>query len=443
MSGNVIHTLACVCTLGFEDVCVRELRGRLADASEDTIEVLPSSCAVTEGRVVVEGRTLYRGDTGCATVLVSTNRDPNSLIHATRSIPYWFAYLAHSATLPTATNGGSRTVNDADHAELELIPELLRRADWISALRTWRAHIGTTDKDDDAPPSFAGRCVRGGNHSFNSQDVALKIGQGVGAVFPSWKVDLKNPAVEVIAIILNETVFLGLHLRTPRTGDKHFNKCKFPTEVRPAIPARTLTTAASSSSSSTSAAEATALAAASAAVGPTVKPSTAFLMLSLLQLHPHELVVDVTCSIGTALIEAAIGHACVALGGDCDERLAPIQRNAASLGGSRLVAYFFTTLIFLIVFTPTHTVPPYCLAMKPRRRAVSVGGPIAAVAGGSGRRSRPGGTVVQNGSAEASTKVLSAHENTDPHRTDCPCARAVNGAGGDSHSVPPAFGRRP
>ena len=133
----------------------------------------------------------------------------------------------------------------------------------------------------------------------------MKIGEGVLAKLPHWRVNLTHMSSEVIAVVLNETIFLGIHLRHP--DHKAFAKSKFPSEIR--RPVVSLTS--------------------SGTLSPSLRPSTAYLVLSLLQARPCELFLDATCSFGTSLVEASYAHGCIAIGGDCDLSLTSQQCNNA------------------------------------------------------------------------------------------------------------------
>jgi hypothetical protein len=307
-----IHALAGVCLAGCESEVAEDIIKfcRSEGDADALVEVLPSSLLQTEAVATIHGKVLYRGDTGCGKLTVKTTVSPKRMIGMIRSVQYWFSFVAFSTQLDSSAIASKQHQSSSPACkELDLIATLVTQADWASALDTWTEYSGM---DSGGPVSFCGRCVRSGNHAFNSQDVAEKIGDALLRLprFSNWKVDLTSMDVEVIALVLNETILLGLHL--PHPGQKPFLKCKLPTEVRtPTLPTQSLVS--------------------SGVVGTTVRPSTAYMILALLRARPYEVVVDATCSVGTALVEAAYGHKCLAVGGDSDERLNGLQRdNAAS-----------------------------------------------------------------------------------------------------------------
>lgn len=308
------YTLAASCLAGCETEVAADVLLFLRSEGDEhaSVDVLPSSALKTEAIACINGKTLYRGDTGCAKLIIRTTISPKHIIATIRSCQYWFSFIAFSTQLDSSAAATSKqsqaAASTASSKTLDLIGTLLAQADWTPALDAWTDCVG---KDTSGTVSFCGRCVRSGNHSFNSQDVATKIGEAILGLprFSNWKVNLTSMEVEVVALVLNETILLGLHLAHP--GQKPFLKCKLPTEVRtPTLPTQSLTT--------------------SGVVGATVRPSTAYVMLSLLRARPYEVVVDATCSVGTLLVEAAYDHKCFALGGDADERLTGLQRDNAT-----------------------------------------------------------------------------------------------------------------
>jgi tRNA G10 N-methylase Trm11 len=57
---------------------------------------------------------------------------------------------------------------------------------------------------------------------------------------------------------------------------------------------------------------------------PSMKPSTAYTLLSLACPRLGEVVIDLSCSSGSLIVEAAFAHNCVAIGGDNDLSLIPV-----------------------------------------------------------------------------------------------------------------------
>ena len=293
-----------MCLAGCEDVIVIDILSFLKDKHHDsnaTCTILAYSSIRTEAVAEINGKKLYRGDTGCGKIVVTTKISPTVIVNAIRSVQYWFAYLSFSDKLSTTIK---KTEVEKTHDELDHVTELLRDADWDKALNTWSDFTGL-DSAEVTNITFCGRAIRNGTHTFSSQEIAMKIGEGVLSKFPLWKVNLTQMEAEIIAVVLNETILLGIHLRHP--DHKSFAKSKFPTEIRrPVIP---LTSSGSMS--------------------PSLRPSTAYVILSLLQAHPYEIFLDATCSIGTSLVEASYAHGCVAVGGDCDISLTGQQCNNA------------------------------------------------------------------------------------------------------------------
>ena len=101
--------------------------------SNATCSILAYSSLQTEASAEINGKNLYRGETGCGKIVVTTIISPTVIINAIRSVQYWFAYLSFSDKLPTTiTNSGGNEVDGLDH-----VIELLRDADWKGALDSW------------------------------------------------------------------------------------------------------------------------------------------------------------------------------------------------------------------------------------------------------------------------------------------------------------------
>ena len=322
-----------VCLAGCEDVVVVDILSFLKDKHHDvsaTCSVLSYSSIQTEASAEINGKKLYRGDTGCGKIIVTTIISPSVIVNAIRSVQYWFAYLSFSDKLPISTK---KTDTEKTHDdELNHVTDLLRDADWTTALKTWSEFTGLDPEAKNI--TFCGRAIRNGTHSFSSQDIAMKIGEGVLTKQPHWKVNLTEMVSEIIAVVLNETLLLGIHLRHP--DHKAFAKSKFPTEVRK--PVLSLTSSSSGSMS------------------PSLRPSSAYVILSLLEARPNELMVDATCSFGTCLVEASYGYGCVAIGGDCDIGLTEQQRNNAksSMETARCHGHRIPAMMEILLWGASH-----------------------------------------------------------------------------------------
>eukprot|EP00752_Nemacystus_decipiens_P012903 g11421.t1 len=134
--------------------------------------------------------------------------------------------------------------------------------------------------------------VRDGRHPFGSVEASPRLGGAVWSVNPGWTVDLKQYDVEVVAVILERSVVVGLALDGDRT--KRCSNGRIPREDKGFIETGTRISS--------------------------LRPSTAYLMLCLAKPTAGDVVVDCMCGVGTIPFLGASWFPDVFLfGGDVDD----------------------------------------------------------------------------------------------------------------------------
>eukprot|EP00903_Cladosiphon_okamuranus_P006217 g6110.t2 len=134
--------------------------------------------------------------------------------------------------------------------------------------------------------------VRDGRHPFGSVEASPRLGGAVCTVNPGWTVDLKQYDVEVVALILERSVVVGLALDSDRT--KRCSNGRIPREDKGLVE-----TGKRISS---------------------LRPSTAYLMLCLAEPAAGDVVVDCMCGVGTIpLLGASWFPNVFMFGGEVDE----------------------------------------------------------------------------------------------------------------------------
>ena len=277
-------TLVAICLGGLESVVMEDI-ARLAPAGA-TIRQFSRS-KVTSSAIEVEGMLIDRGECGCGKILISNIYD-YQFIHVVRSVQHWLVYLAESTTVPSKKVEGIEHIQNTVPAGDAL----------ISAVSSWKNCLSKTGAakfqeflSDSRPAKFCVRAIRDGEHGYTSLDIAGKIGESVLSK-TNWTVDLVNMDFEIIALVLAETLLIGINIPTLSPA---FLKSKLPGEIRPPVVPSGITSG--------------------------MRPSTAYVLVQLAKPQPGDILVDAMCGGGAALIEAAYSHGCIAIGGDVDNEL--------------------------------------------------------------------------------------------------------------------------
>ena len=200
-------TFVAVCVGGLEDEVVMDIASFLPPNT--IIDSLPKSTNRANA-VEVNGKWLRTGESGCGKIVVR-NVQECSFIHSVRSVQHWLVYMADSLTVPTNAISG-----------IEHIQHLTSKMDFDATLKTWidclpdvvsrKAHL-VNMLNRERPPKFCVRCIRDGEHKFTSLDVAMKIGETVLSK-TNWTVDLCNMDFEIIALLMSETIVIGINVLT-------------------------------------------------------------------------------------------------------------------------------------------------------------------------------------------------------------------------------------
>jgi cytochrome-b5 reductase len=182
---------------------------------------------------------------------------------------------------------------------------LLTEGHWDRAAASWRHHHGA-----GAPgTSFRVATLRGGaKHTFSSRQLDAALGAVISDTLqPSWTVELKQPSVLVLCLVLNNTLLIGLLLPPFRSR----GSSKLPNEP--------LSHSLAGSDR------------------PHMRPSRAASLVRLAKLQPNEVFLDPCGGIGVLPIEAArFAPGCQALSLDIDPA-ACRAANANALAASGLV----------------------------------------------------------------------------------------------------------
>lgn len=117
-------------------------------------------------------------------------------ILAVRCVQSWFAHVVTFVGLDPSADG------------LEQMEALLQKADWSSAVQTWkefyqyyRPERAAQLDEDGVHVTFRGSAVRDGKHDYQSPDVAEMIGAAVVDYLP-FHVQLSNYDMEVSLLSL-------------------------------------------------------------------------------------------------------------------------------------------------------------------------------------------------------------------------------------------------
>ena len=243
---------------------------------------------------------IFAGEAGCAKLQFSLPRPETregwAAQHAAvASLPYICGLLAPLATAHGISLEAAKGLQDC-RAAMAAVPA----ATWDAAVLQWR-HLRAAPPDPSAIGggssieglSFRGSALRDGKHGFESPQLAEAVGGAVGRRFPGLRVDLHHFDLEVVSILLQGELLIGLNLWR---GEKQSFRARMCPEPRPFLPFSDC--------------------------GAALRPSTAALMLSLAKVQPGDVVLDPMCGIGTVPLVAAAYTSCgLALGGDVDEHV--------------------------------------------------------------------------------------------------------------------------
>lgn len=291
---RLMAKLIAICAGGLESIVIEDIK-RFA-ASDVVVEQF-SNGKSSSNCIIIEGVSVNKGDCGCGKILLSNVRE-FLFLNKIRSVQTWLVYMAESSEVPPAATKGIQYIQDL----------VVNKVDFTSSLETWGQclNIAGTQKYNDVitkqrPPKFCVRCIRDGQHEYTSLDVSRMVGESV-LEKTNWSVDLVSMDFEIIALILSETMLIGINIPTLSPP---FLKSRLPGEVRPPVVSSGLTSG--------------------------LRPSTAYLLVALASPQVGDILVDAMCGCGATFIEAAYSHGCIALGGDVDRELCPTLRQSLQL----------------------------------------------------------------------------------------------------------------
>jgi hypothetical protein len=259
------------------------------------VRIIPSSTC-SSNRELLDGMPIYSGEAGCGKIIVETACD-FSVLGKIRSVQYWMVYVTNFVD----------TTNQLD----ALRPQLLDLA-WDVLFEQWISHARYMLKTDifeilrlkNRVPRFCARCIRDGQlHAFSSLDVARNMGDII-VEKTGWCVDLCTMDFEIIGFVMNETVVVGIYIPSE---SPFFLRSHLPAEVR--LPHSPL----------------------GSRVHNYLRPSTAYLLVSLASPAPGDILLDCMSGSGAVVVEAAYAHDCYAIGGDFDVSLLDTFKSATSL----------------------------------------------------------------------------------------------------------------
>eukprot|EP01039_Chlorochromonas_danica_P006283 gene6283-6928_t len=281
-----MYSLIALCLAGLEDLVVEDIRRQVAVYGEEEEEVV-----LQEVQVLSQPQAVVPGEACCGKILLHFTTLPPRLLQDIRSVQCW---LVHVADLTEVS-----MVLDEVVAEVE--QKVVPTGRLQEAYRQWRDLVLANQKDSQTnppadPPTFCVRSVRDGDQRYQSLALSRAMGDLV-VLQTQWKVSLKEMDLEVLCLASQTSLLIGMLLPV---GCKQMLKSRLPSEARPPYP-----TASSSSTTAT--------------IAPSIRPSTAYLMLLLGKAKAHEIVLDGLCgSAASGMTEAAFAMQAIAFGGDAD-----------------------------------------------------------------------------------------------------------------------------
>lgn len=163
---------------------------------------------------------VFNGEAGCGKLMVHTSCSSEVLFNI-HMVMHWFAYISHASDLEINSFSGVQ----------EKLEAILAKADWSAALSIWSDNTTQLNGSDSANiHTYAVRCIRGGHHAYSSQDISIIISNAFSTNAQAeaiWKVDLTQMKCEIVALLQNETIVVGM-----RIGQGNpFMRNRFPPEL--------------------------------------------------------------------------------------------------------------------------------------------------------------------------------------------------------------------
>lgn len=281
------RSLLALCVGGLEDVVRDDLLQQLRTVS---IDIVPPSTSPNNIGEVIQGKQVHRGEAACGKLIVTPSLDATLVAEdwlKVRSVQYWMVHLHHSHQLPSS--------KDPSFAYLK---DIIASIDFKQALESWLDYVSTQYCPNKAElqaqtrkVSFCARCIRDGNHQYGSMEIAKFVGEQV-YLQTEWDVSLTQMDVEIVVLIINEQVTIGMNLPCE---NKAFTTSRLPSEIRkPVINSTT---------------------------SPGLRPSTAYLMAKLANPQKGDFLLDGLCGTGSIVMESICAYDCIAFGGDADKQL--------------------------------------------------------------------------------------------------------------------------
>lgn len=278
--------LLAICMGGLEELAKEQLE--LAGAY--TVEILPSS------KINLTSKTsnIHRGEAGVGKLKVEifeSQKEKNEIINnndnkycinfetlysKVKMIQYWMIYVNHYTDISNNTDDvlGIKiqktkklklSTEEKDEEKEEIITEEERdggylydnliKLDYSYYLKQWQKclqnnsfeEINDENENENSSsstssistylspsfePRFTLRCIRDGNHEYNSLDFSKRLGDIINEK-TNWKIDLINMNLEIITFLLNEILIIGFNI--PINPKKKFIKNKLPCETKLSI----------------------------------------------------------------------------------------------------------------------------------------------------------------------------------------------------------------
>lgn len=295
-----IFPLLAMCLGGLEDLISKDIHAQCPHGtivscealvpSQRTENACPESCKSYHSSDGIRSKlSIYKGGAGCGKILVSCPDMQHDWqwVYRVRSVQHWLLFLCSCEKIEKVLT-----------ATLGSIHGVIEKLDFNKALTQWLERLSSASKEKFAhlrdersgkKPSFCVRCIRDGEHNFNSVELAVKVGEYI-IKRTGWTVDLKTMDLEIVLLVLNERMVMGINLPT---DSPPFLKSRIPGEVRPPVVHSSLSTSG-------------------------LRASTAYVMGLLAHPQPGDVLADCMCGGGAGAIECAFSHNCISLGGDID-----------------------------------------------------------------------------------------------------------------------------
>ena len=290
-----------LCAAGLHDLCVEEIERTCGLAAGSTQAIAVPPAADQWASNAPTGLRVFPGLAGVAKLRFTLRRPVDyegwaaqrTMLASLKTVQCLLALVGTTSGVPMEKDEGPAWVAAAAQ----------RSTGWESAFATWAAW-GTARP---LRPTFRASCVRDGQHAFTSMAVAQALGAAVGQML-GLRAAMAEYEAEVVAIVLQRELLLGINLSASRTG---YSRGALPAEPRPLMPH----------------ADATAR----------LRLSTASLLLALARVRAGDVVIDPMCGLGTIPLEAVATRGSVlALAGDADPAsLSQAAANARCLHAAR------------------------------------------------------------------------------------------------------------